>query len=518
MSASNRRLRSPQSAAKIEASEDRIFKYFVSYALLLLFIVVSVLSTTDLQLLQIKQGVALPFISANTSISGFYLISSMIVCAASIFMAREFHNLEVLKRRGNHGSTFVFSSANRRNQTAPLFGVDGCLDQVALDTISRLVFFVSGPAVAGLLLFRFADFQDRTIFAAQLALAVITTHFAVVYSRRTDQLYPSPKSIGWRIVVRLGALLVIAKLVLCVDVIYLPPQHSLSFMLKRHTVLLNEQDGGTISLVPHIKIDRSEAIWTSDVSKQAELAYQNGSRDVNSYFLSRGMSIDLRGRRLRFLDIPFQIAPRIWAHDADLSGANLSYSKLAGSNFIGTSLYAANLSMASLDGARFANTDLNDTDWANTRARGAFFDNAHFRHASLIGTKFTGSLFFDTTISESYVHSADFNAVTFADSAWKDNIVLLKPKATVFESKPSDENTIDDYAALFNANDDEAIAALTREFCVDNLTGVDAMALDTLAASYTLLYPSRPAKVLRAFDKDSCPSAKSAWARASGRG
>lgn len=518
MKTTKRRLKPSHSSPEIRSSEDRLFKYFVSYALLLLFVLASIFSTSDLQLLQTQQQIALPLVNTNTSISGFFFVSTMITCAASIFMAREFHSLEALKKNANQGSGSLFTYLNHTDQSKPLLGIDGKLDCIVLNIISCLVFFVSGPLVTALLLFRFADSQDRLIFCAQLALFILATYFSWVFYQRTVRLNANRKTKILAVIVGIAALTITVKLIICLDVIYLPPQYSPTFFLKLHTNLLDDEDNGTISVVPHLKIDRTESIWKIDTNRQHDdIAFQNGSNDPNHYFMSRALSIDLRGRRLRFLDIPFQIAPRIWAHEADLSGANLSFAKLAGSNFVGTSLYATNMTMATLDGSNFFSVNLDQSIWSHARVRGALFDTSHLDFADLRNTKFLGSVFLNTRISHSNIKYADFSAASFSESTLKDNALSLKTKAHVFDSGSQDQSRIEGHLELFDANDDEAISDLVGEFCIEKLKAADLIALHKIANTYVLLFPTRASQVSNAFRKPSCNAAKSAWSVATGQ-
>ena len=188
MRTSKKELRKQVSRPSSDQIEDRIFKYFISYALLLLFCTSSVFSTTDIQLLEIKQGIKLPLIDASTSITGFYVVISMVVWASAIFIAREFYNLEALKHNTTQTSTFIFSIAGTGDNASSMLGVEGALDRKVLDEISKFVFFISGPVVLILLLFRFADTQNRLVFAFQSLLLISSIYFSAVFYFRTARL------------------------------------------------------------------------------------------------------------------------------------------------------------------------------------------------------------------------------------------------------------------------------------------------------------------------------------------
>jgi uncharacterized protein YjbI with pentapeptide repeats len=513
MKTTKRRLKAVQPYPEMMPDEDRLFRYFISYMLLLLFVVVGVFSTSDLQLLQMQQGIVLPLINVSTSIQGFYVFSTMIVFVTSIFMSREFYIFEKLRQQTKQYPSTLSTHSDYSNQINNLFGVNGKFDSILFSAMSRLVFFISGPSTIALLLFRFADSQDRIIFGVQLILFSISVYFSWVFCERTMQLHKYKKQKFWRVIITIAVLCVLLEILICIDVIYLPPQHSMTFFIKSHTLLLDDKDGGTIFMVPHIKIDRSDSIWNAETARQKfeNFVSYHGEHDSNHYFMSRGLSVDLRGRQLRFLNINFQIAPRIWAHEADLSGANLSFTNLAGSNFIDTNLYAANMDMANLDGSRFFNVNFDNSSWSNTRARGAIFDNVHFRFAKLKDTKFTGSSFLGSEIIESRIVYVNFDATSFYEMVLKNNTIIFNSKAKIFCFDKNNNNIDSSHSDFFDINDSDAISKLVREFCVAKLHFADLSALYTLANAYMLAYPERIRQIDSAFEESNCNTAKLAW-------
>lgn len=490
---------------------DRLFKYFLSYILLLVFIVVSVASMTDAQLLLSRQGMTLPFVSISTSIPGFFVISSALVAASSIFVAREFYSFERKKRTGITTSNTLFSYTSNQIR-GQLFGTDGKIDRLTFSLISRLVFFYSGPIVCGLLIFRFADFQDRVIFTIQLVLFGFVIYFSFLYDRRTERLHSSQKSRIEKIIWSVAGGLVLLKLLVCIDVMFLAPKYSPVFKIKLHTSLLDDHDGGTVSLVPHIKIDRAEQIWKQETQKQLEeYAYFAGLRDEKQLFLSRGIGLDIRGRRLRFIDLSFQIIPRIWAHDADLSGANLTFAALVGSNFINTAFYGTNFSLTRLDGSRFFNNNFEWTSWNNTQVRGAIFDNATFRRVTLSHTRFLGSSFFGGRFTDSDIFDVDFGGIKIDGMIFRNNSVVAKEAKSVFGMKPESKAMIEEFRKIFIEDDNAALGLLVAEFCSEKLSAADSTALYTMVSREMLLSPDHAKKIGITFKEKKCQAAATEW-------
>lgn len=496
--------------------EGRLFGYFVSYALLLVFIAVTALSTTELQLLIPKQGINLPFLGIKTSVRGFYIVSSIVVCAASLFMAREFWRLETLRVRKKRQTGYIFARSGGDTEERPLFGVDGDIDRIALNIISNLVFFVSGPTVVALLTFWFADAQDRIAFALQSTLLFASCYFSWVFYRRSTKTEESRRyhkyTKIWTAIKYVVLSFFALKFLVCVDVIYLPTKISPTFFLRENTSWLDAADGGVSAFVPHIRIDRFTRVWKGKSTTEIkQLAFQNGSPDDEYYFMSRGVGVDLRHRQLRFLDLQFQVVPRLMVHYSDLSGANLSATKLLGSNFVSTKMYDVNLQSSVLDGSRFMDVDVKFGIWQNVHARGVIFDNTSFDSSVLFRANFLGSSFFGVNVANSFLSGANFSATSFYQTTFKHNILAPMRSFSVFISDKKSGNQIDEFVTYFNENNDDAISELVDGFCTGLGKAADSNALYTISSFYTLEFPERIKKISTAFEKSSCKSASTAW-------
>lgn len=512
------RLQRDLASASEEVSnmERQLFGYFLSYSLLLVFVIVTALSTTELQLLIPKHGVILPFLGTSTSVRGFYIVSSFVICGASLFMARELWALEDLKKRKRYQNRYVFSRAGGDSEGRPLLGVKGDLDRIVLKFISDSVFFVSGPATIALLTFWFADAQDRLVFALQSSLFLFSSYFSWVFYRRTERIEEIEKCRiiwpFWILLKHLGIAVVSLKFLVCVDVIYLPTTISPTFFLRDHTRLLDTVDGGVSAFVPHIRIDRFTSIWNGERLEQLEqIAVVKGSPDANHYFMSRGVGLDLRHRRLRFLDIQFQTAPRLMVHYSDLSGANLSAARLLGSNFVGTKMYNVNMQRSVLDGSRFNEVDVKFGVWNNVSARGVVFDNTTIDESVLSNVNFLGSSFFGANITNSFLSGANFSATSFFQTDFKGNIFEPPEKFSVFISDGRSESQVDKFEKYFDENEEDAISALVDGFCTGAGKASDSNALYTISSTYLLIFPDRLQKISTAFDKTNCKSGSTAW-------
>lgn len=506
----SKQINSLKSPIDIDVAEDKIFKYFVSYAILIAYVLAGISSTTDLMLLQSIDGMRLPFIDSRVSIRGFYLSAPLIVAAASLYMAREFFILNAHKLKKTRNANFVFT-ISQPNANGKLFGVNGELDSIVARFISYFVFFLLGPAVILLITIRFADYQDKFIFLFHLVIFFVTSYFSWVFYCRTEQLFLRAGS-GCAAKATSAALVsvIIFKILVCIDVIFIPSHYSLSMYVKQNTNWLTNSDNGIFSIVPHLRIDRTTAIWEPKTKEYSEISFYNHNKTSRDYFFSRAAGIDLRGRSLKYLDISFQIAPRIWAHEADLSGANLSFAKIPGSNFINTNFYGADLSMSVVDGSRFFAATMTNTMISNSSFRGTVFDNTNFSRAFLKYVNFAGSSFFGVRIQKSNLDGIDFSGADFFETTIKDNSMIIDAPSPIFPSLLAARNDFGEFSDAFYENEEAAISAIAKQFCKKSLSASDELALKGITDIYLMMgrnNSDRMRKLVVKFNNLSCDKA-----------
>ena len=496
----------PSSTGDFSSVEDRFFKYFISYVILIAYVLATVFSTTDLMLLQSTDGMILPFVDVKVSIVGFYVAAPFFVAAASIFMAREFFFLSVKKGRALD-TGFVFSTL-KSEPSRKIFGIDGKLDSIVLRLASYGMFFTLGPLVLLAILVRFSDYQDGFVFFVQTFLFLSAAYFSWVFYRRLENNFGEKISpLAIRVVASVFLATVVLKIIVCIDVIYIPAKYSLVMGLKQKYTFLDDVDGGTISFVPHIKIDRATRVWVSNEESYKDIYMYNNNNNAREYFFSRVAGVDLRERSLKYLDISFQVAPRIWAHDADLSGANLNYTRMPGSNFINTNLYGANLSLSVLDGSRFLSTNMDMIKASNSYFRGVSFDSISLSNTFFSYSNFTGSSFFGVEIKNSLINGVDFSGVVFFETIMDNNSMVIDSPSPIFPFGDSDNNNLNEFSEAFFQDENSALSSISKQFCKKELSISDEIALMNISSIYLMLdrvYPGRLANFSKALAGLSC--------------
>ncbi len=396
----------PRKAVPKEDTAQTELSSVLSYALVILYVLASVSSTKDSMLLIPSKGIQLPLVSVTVSVVGFYFLSPMIVLAGHLVTLRRLPKMFAgLKSPWPKKASEKLS---RRTDLAILI----CL-------------LSAGPATLFYILTKFTAYQSPFLFVLQVASLYCACYATRIRSRELLTANFSKRTqTSTRRLRRLGSWMFELWLLVCIDVIFLPTQISAVLWLKTHTVWLDNADGGTVAWVPHIEIDRGEQLWAGPSKTDGELAVFSGHADPKEYFMSREVAMDLRSRNLRYLDISQQVIPRIWAHNADLAGANFSLARLYGSVFVDTILNGANFNMASLDGVTFMNIDFVSTDFIQTQMKGSLWDNVTVKNASFINADLSLASFFNasfehveflaTSLQATSLFEAEGDKVTFA--------------------------------------------------------------------------------------------------------
>lgn len=475
--------------------ENLFFKYLITYGLIQFFVIINLLSITDAQLLQYKQGFNIPIINANTSIIGFFTLSTLLIAVTSIFISKEYYLIEKQKQKLKTRSTSIFSYINNASDK---------IESKLLSCFVTFLFFISGPIIEFMLLIRFADYQNRIVFLLQLFAFLICTYLCRSYYIKTHDIH---KKHTTSLTTKIIFILATFEIFICIDIIFIPSDASPIFYIKNNTYLLDDEDGGTIWLIPHIKIDRSIRLFTPE-QESNDYLYKTGYDD-EIYFISRYVSLDIRSRRLKFLDINNQILPRIWAHNADLSGANLSFTRLLGSTFVNTNLYGVNLSLSILDGSSFLFSNIKNSYLNNTHVKGSIFSDTNIENSIVLNSTFFGSMFFGSEITKSKLENNNFNSIYLFDTKIINNHINNNKKSYIFEySTDNNETEIEQSKRFFEQDNKISTSNFIKEFCTDKISLSDKFSLYSIYNSYLISNEELLKSIHDAFEDKKCISVK----------
>ena len=393
----------------------------------------------------LHKGIQLPLVNVTVSVVGFYLLSPLIVLVG---------HLVTLRRLPQTFSTLSSAKPQFRHERL----------SVSSDCFMFISLLLAGPITLLLITYRFAAYQSPFLFLVQAVLLIYACYAtAVRYLEIVKKVTRSIKCAAF-----LVAAVLLAWLILAADVILLPAQYSATLWLKTNTVLLDSEDGGTVAWVPHIRIDRATSLWTGAAKGDDDLAMYTGHLDAKELFMTRLVTLDLRSRNLRFLDINHQVIPRVWAHDADLSGANLSFTRLYGSIFVGTRLSGASFEVAALDGSTFMNITIDDTVFVNTQLKCTFWDTVTLNDSAFLNADLSLASFYGVNLNHVIVEGTNFTATTlFQTTATETSIGYTKPNKIL--SATGTDTLIKDTVPVFEVAPEAAFAEIAKQLCIPNI-------------------------------------------------
>lgn len=417
---------------------------YLSYAVLILYVLASVSSTKDEMLLIPSKGISLPLVSVTVSVVGFYLLSPLIVLVG---------HLVTLRRISQTFAKLSYAKPRLRHEKL----------NVSSDYFMFISLLCAGPVTLLLIIYRFAAYQSPTLFLIQSVALIYACYASVVRCQEVlHKAWAVIKLIKWAsciMAVMLGAWLVLAA-----DVILAPARYSATIWLKTHTKLLDDDNGGTVGWIPHIHIDRVAPLWSGVAKGHDDFAMYTGHADAKELFMERGVALDLRSRSLRFLDISQQVVPRIWAHDADLSGANLSFTRLYGSLFIGTKLSGANFELAALDGSSFMNTMIKDTAFLNTGLKGSYWDGVVISDSVFQYSDLSLSSLYGVKINNVLIEGSDFTAASFFEVKATETMIDYKDSYKILSAKESDM-LVKEFSPIFKVAPKAAFSEIANQLC-----------------------------------------------------
>lgn len=404
--------------AIVRTSSDKLRQFLIAYLLVVIYIAAVVLSTTDRQLLLVDEGLKLPLIDLTVTLPGFYFVVPYFVLALHFNLLQNLsnHHLKLMEwQRTWNGfvptsriNPFIFDFASLGKDTHFFPWVSA---------VNSFLCLYSAPLLITVLMWRFADYQNSTALWLNLAALWIDLYF--VSKARSAFIDNAAGSDGRR--ERAGALsniiqfikspvtagppshltalwffylfVVVLKVFVCWDVFIRDWEES---FIRKHMALAFMQTPDNarevhdlLWLLPRIAIDKTDKLFEPDIARLKARSELTGKRwDLE--FEDRGISLDLRGRSLRYSSLPYQVLPKLRAEKAQLQGANFNYSILNGSVMGGAQLQGAQLDFVELEGTYLNQVNLQGASLAHTRLAGSYLLDAELQGAKLIFAQMQG--------------------------------------------------------------------------------------------------------------------------------
>jgi hypothetical protein len=384
----------------VRLSSDKLRQFLIAYLLVVIYVAAVVLSTTDRQLLLVDEGLRLPLIDLTVPLPGFYFVVPYFVLALHFNLLQNLsnHHLKLMEwQRSWNGSVpasrispFIFDFASLGERTHFFSWVSA---------VNGFLCLYSAPLLITVLMWRFADYQYSTAlwlhvaalwidfyFVSKVRVAFIVNATGSGGEIKRAKLFSSviqfikapvtarPRSyfdVFWFLYLSLVAL----KIFVCWDVFVRDWEDSFIRKYAALAVMQTPDDARKINdllwLLPRIAIDKTDTLFKPDIAQLKALSELTGVRwDIE--FETRGTSLDLRGRSLRYLSLPYQVLPKLRMDQAQLQGADFTFSKLNGSTMVGTQLQGAQLDMVELEGSYLYDANLRGASLTNAQLAGSY--------------------------------------------------------------------------------------------------------------------------------------------------
>jgi hypothetical protein len=363
----------------------------LTYAAMVLYVIATTSMTNDVALLKSNEDLTLPLIDVNVSLFGFFIATPLMVLVGYLFVLRNIFRIH----KGN-------------NQLPISVKLETKID-IFTDYIFFHLIILSGPAAILFQLARFASYQDKIVFSIHLIIFLIALWIAKIRYHQIFEKMIMPRAMHagfWFL-----KFIIMLYVIICIDVIFIPSDKSLVTKIKFNTTLLDGKDGATIRLIPHIKIDKATKLWDGEMSHNQEIREFSGYKDKIDYLVTREVVLDLRQRNLRFLNIQHQILPRVWAHESDFTGANLSFGYFYGWLFVNSKLHGTEFVGAKLDGTAFVESKITQSDFHRASLRGTYWGDSVVRDSDFSFSNLSLATFFGTSINKSNFKESELTAI-----------------------------------------------------------------------------------------------------------
>jgi uncharacterized protein YjbI with pentapeptide repeats len=387
--------------------------YFVSFLIILAYLLIIIASTTDHMLLVPGATVRLPFVDTEVSLLIFYFSAPLIVLTA---------HFNLLQNLESHNVKLMAWQAGYPDGTVPRYLIDAFIYDLALleregqltrsvRIFAGLLFQLLAPATLLVLLWRFSDYQSFGISGWHFACLLFDLVLIGYFQRAVRGRWRLPKT-GWIMLALGGMQYGLLGYVLRTNDFPLPLAATISDQeapgpgwLQRKMV--NVLNGEFASLtMPRIDIDSYTSLTLDDKQPKLRMTF-DGASDFASWFLQSGVGLDLRNRSLIGASLKNADLRKAILEGSDLQGANLSGARLAGANLRHTRLQDANLSGAQLQGATMQFTQLQGATLYGATLQGADLSSAQLQGANLTATKLQGANFGGAELQGAIFNKAD---------------------------------------------------------------------------------------------------------------
>lgn len=403
-------------ALDISSSNNKgIFLFFVAVQL---YIIVTVYSTTDYQLLIPDKRILLPILGVNIPIYVFYVLTPILFCLL--------HGVVLFSLCQHARKLYQWNKFSRVDK---VFEVNPFLYNYSIfkDNVLKIFlwgFYFTIPLIClFIIMWRFANYHFFRITLLHFVTILVDVLTIIIFYMTIKECEKDPSfRLGekrfflveiWQTFWKAGVLKVMLRISTVLPIFGLAiMQLIISFSIERDKNFLPFD---------------LQSIENKVLSKSSLLI--NGQHYTNLYKMIVPV-IDVRDKKISVRNGPFSLLPHNGKHTdtysafinelpgIDFKKRDLRYgvfnrSMFLNSNFDDTLLYGASLVQSNLRGSSFVNTDLQFADLSAAEFRHAVLLGTDFRAVKAFGTKFIGGEFRQVKFYQASFKDSDFTLARF---------------------------------------------------------------------------------------------------------
>lgn len=361
--------------AQVKDSTERNRQFFFIWIAFALYVIVTTVATTDLQLLLPNSTVTLPALGIQLPLIGFFLVTPWLVLIL---------HFNLLQNLDSHANKLMLWANTYPNQAPPRAALPAFLFDFAMleqsgvftkltQIATQLVFYAAGPLTIGILLWRFSDYQSWQYTMSQLFAFILSGYLVV---KATLALI-----VKHRIKVALSTInyWLVYVPILVVVVLQTYWVIALSFQTGKPWYFYERYSDiwkPTINLSPYTSL----VSLSLDTPTRMAL---DGETNLVEWLKIHGIGANLNNRNLKYAQLPGLDLRQAMLFGTELDSANLMGALLQKGQLIGQQMKQANLSTAHLEGANLTNANLERAKLMYSHLKGTDLRMANLHGADL---------------------------------------------------------------------------------------------------------------------------------------
>jgi len=406
-----------QSMKSLEQSSVKNNQLLIIFYLSTLYILVSVLNTTDLMLLLPTDTFKMPLIGFELNLVYFYVLAPIILILLHFNILFNYH--EHLEKLHHHKGKFTLETIDSSMYNYVYVALkDGSKTGSIVRMILWLLIYFFPLLVFVIIFQRFADYHHQMITALHLFILLVDVFLICyyVYENAHYHKFTWLSSLFSLLIISIGILELSYFIIFFYPLVYAPYKSNLVPKYKEaglyyqsvcsvHRFFLGSDKDGDKDCFPRIVVTDKKI---SNISPSTLY--------IPRYFAKQ----EITKARDREKKLILNYGERINLSNRNLRYANLENCILTRADMHGTQLQDARLVKAHLQAVKFDNAKLQDADMREAKLQDAMLLHAKLQKASFIHADMTETYFDGSDLSDARMLGANLVQTSFDDSILRD--------------------------------------------------------------------------------------------------